>query len=63
MQKWEYLIVEIDGVFSIATVYRVNGEHPKEQPRFIKYLPELGNQGWELIAVRDDFFFFKRPAS
>ena len=65
MQKWEYLILELDivGSFNIGTtVHRVNGEFLKEEPRFLEYLLELGSQGWELVVLRDkSYFFFKRP--
>ena len=61
MQKWEYLVVETEGVSKPVKVYRVNEELSREKPKLINYLPELGNQGWELVAVRDQSYFFKRP--
>ncbi len=65
MQKWEYLILELDivGSFNVFTrVNRVNGEFLKEKPKFLDHLLELGNQGWELVSMRDkSYVIFKRP--
>jgi len=63
MQKWEYLVFESVGDASFTPkMYKVNG-NPKELTSFYDHLGELGEQGWELVAVRDDFHYFKRPLS
>ena len=61
MQKWEYLVFESVGDASFTPkMYKVNGS-PRELTNFYDHLAELGEQGWELVAVRDDFHYFKRP--
>ena len=61
MQKWEYLVFESAGDASFTPkVFKVHGE-PKELTSFYDYLSELGEQGWELVAVRNDSHYFKRP--
>ena len=61
MQKWEYLIFESAGDASFTPkVFKVNGI-TKQLTSFYDYLGELGEQGWELVAVRNDFHYFKRP--
>jgi hypothetical protein len=44
--KWKYLVKEIRSVDANGTTQVLN---------------ELGENGWELIAVRDTFYFFKKP--
>jgi len=68
MQKWEYMTV----VTSEDLVFSVNGEVHKDfktstfgQPKgknFTEFLIELGQQGWELVAVNvRQKHYFKRP--
>jgi hypothetical protein len=47
--KWEYLI---------AKAY-----HDLDSPQAMADLDELGNEGWELVAVYADRMFFKRPVT
>ena len=62
MQKWEHL--EIAVVRDRDTLIKaVNGQQIPEQNRqeFYAYMTELGRQGWELVTVKDAWFYFKRP--
>jgi hypothetical protein len=43
--KWEYNIV----IFAMDSMVRKQ-----------KHLTELGNEGWELVAIVEDTFYFKR---
>jgi hypothetical protein len=45
-QKWEYWVKEIKTVDANATK---------------TLLDESGEDGWELVAVRNEFYYFKRP--
>jgi hypothetical protein len=42
-------------------VYMVNGAFQKLEKRFYIYLMELGEAGWELVGIREDAYYFKRP--
>ncbi len=62
MQKWEYLTVVITGNIRYdAKVYTVNDEEIKQEIIFHNYLHELGEQGWELVSINGDVYYFKRP--
>jgi len=62
MQKWEYLILGTNlGGYSRPSVNEENGEHLKTQKDLNDYLRELGEKGWELVAVRNQHVFLKRP--
>ena len=62
MQKWEYLTVVISGNIRYdAKVYTVNDEEPKEETLFHSYLHELGDKGWEMVSIKGDVYYFKRP--
>lgn len=63
MQKWEYYWTVIPG--DLGKI-KISGEKIKSHD----YVNELGNQGWELVAVEQSFpgsglsdyiLFFKRP--
>ncbi|MCB0178503.1 MAG: hypothetical protein KDI62_09755 [Anaerolineae bacterium] len=61
MQKWEYLRIDISfGNNNVLLVSSVNGRSIGEKkgvlksvqyPSFDSYIEQLGEQGWELIAV------------
>ena len=62
MQRWEYLTVIIRGNhMADPMVYMVNGAYQKIEKRFYIYLIELGEAGWELVGIREDAYYFKRP--
>ncbi len=65
MQQWEYLHVVMDIGSSGRVVARSTNwqEQPnwKKGPLFSDYLNQLGNQGWELVAVEATRYIFKRP--
>jgi hypothetical protein len=44
--KWEYLVVEISTVDPTGTTQLLNG---------------FGDKGWELVAIRNQFYYFKKP--
>jgi hypothetical protein len=45
MDKWEYYVISL----------------AKEAQVVSGYLDELGRDGWELVAVENGVYFFKRP--
>ncbi len=60
-QKWEYRVLRIDDRRGSNT----SGQRSRGSASEAK-LNELGEQGWELISVRNDgssepVFYFKRP--
>jgi hypothetical protein len=62
MQKWEYLTVIIRGNHALnPTVYTINGKYINIEKEFRMYLVELGVEGWELVGIREDAYYFKRP--
>ena len=63
MQKWEYLtITRNESTVSASTVRAINGAHiEKDRKLFYPYIKELGEQGWELVLIEDNEFFFKKP--
>ena len=62
MQKWEYLEVQVVRD-KVSYVQAVNGQQISYEKReeFYAYVHELGRQGWELVTVKDAWFYFKRP--
>jgi hypothetical protein len=57
MQKWEHLVVEIDGsIKGNPEVFSVNGLHvdEKNSKSFFTYIKELGELGWELVKRPKD---------
>jgi hypothetical protein len=80
MQKWEYLEIEVTtgklgGGFEDKQadlhVFKSDGKHEEYEGKFGGCLAEMGEQGWELVAVvhRSDVvltgqrssFLLKRP--
>ena len=66
MQKWEYLRIRTDlaRVYAIADKQLFGDKTPK--PEVDSYLAQLGNEGWELVAMIDMkpdsiLWVFKRP--
>lgn len=60
MQKWEYL--EVESAYN--RVLAINGKEVKdwqEGTRMIDYLNQVGDEGWELIAIDENRYLFKRP--
>jgi len=62
VEQWEYLDVQRyrARVSEPATVSWVNGESIYPPLDWSQYLTRLGNEGWELVAVDNGEFFFKR---
>lgn len=71
MQKWEYLFVDANMYpfgNKLISIY-VNGEERRDwkQGMLHLFVNELGEQGWELVALRHDSKYdqncliFKRP--
>lgn len=69
MQKWEYRVV---GFLDITNHhYTLNGKkvrtdyHLKEEHRGSEFrqrvLSEMGEDGWELVALESALYIFKRP--
>jgi hypothetical protein len=58
MQKWEYMV-------RILLAERVRFVHEDDMldEQTTKILNAYGEQGWELVSVRDSIFVFKRPKS
>jgi len=64
MQKWEYLVLISYGDLSKedARLHILNGKSfGKDHELFYPYIKELGEQGWELVSVHDNEYYFKRP--
>jgi hypothetical protein len=63
MQKWEYLVIVLEGsnVRFDPRIYSINGELVKEDKLFHPSLNELGKEGWEMTGIRGDVYYFKRP--
>jgi|GEM_PF-2905636 len=61
MQRWEYMTVAI--VRSYGTKYRVNGTIIAEWNDIPLYemLQRAGRQGFELVAIDEGSYIFKRP--
>jgi hypothetical protein len=61
MQKWEYL--EVQYLFSGGETVLCLNNIPTEYgtSRAPELFANLGRQGWELVAVDDEHYFFKRP--
>jgi hypothetical protein len=71
MDKWEYLQVvqyEVSSPAPREIVFSVNGKTTQDQatsqwdnaPEWHSYVASLGDQGWELVAVADARWVFKR---
>ncbi len=52
MQKWEYLCLEAP--HALTKDDRVAGEKVRHVPKIEAILNALGEEGWELVAVRDE---------
>ena len=64
VQKWEYL--EVTRVMRTGVAGAANGQSTAtgtgNNPEWITYIAQLGDQGWELVAVTDNYsYIFKRP--
>lgn len=58
MQKWEYLQVNKPNPQEVV----LNEVRQKDDTRLPMLFNRLGEQGWELVAVTDAYFYhFKRP--
>lgn len=65
MQRWEYLTLDWDwGDDQQRRAFGVNQvkiEDWKKDPLLEEYLSKLGEEGWELVAVDEGLYIFKRP--
>ena len=62
MQKWEYMDVYISGNHRFDPMVRtVNGKQLKENVTLRDYLQKLGEDGWELVSIREEVYYLKRP--
>jgi hypothetical protein len=67
MQRWEYLILDTKLHGNWWRPWLINGEEVSgwKNARIHPYLAHLGDQGWEMIALRahadTETFVFKRP--
>ena len=62
MQKWEYFdfsTLLFEQVEVVAIQSRLL--NPGERKDYYVYLENLGKDGWELVAVQENHFYFKRP--
>lgn len=62
MQKWDYLTTTLTrNEYWINSDYaNKKGFQPSGNSR-IDLLKEVGDDGWELVAAYENFFYFKRP--
>ncbi len=44
--KWKYFVTEIRTVDPDGTAQQLN---------------DFGDKGWELVAIRNEFYYFKKP--
>lgn len=58
MQEWEYITV-FQAYDNRKRIYVV--EISGIAVEMVAYYNQLGEQGWELVAVSDSVAFFKRP--
>ena len=58
MKKFEYKWLGISEMHELAG--DLGGGEPNKRLREIKVCNDLGKKGWELVAVNEDEFFFKR---
>ncbi len=66
MQQWEYWTVVFDVTNKAMRPRWVNDQELpdwKKGPIKFEYLNQLGNQGWELVAINATMHTFKRPKS
>ncbi|MEW5987206.1 MAG: hypothetical protein AB1791_11270 [Chloroflexota bacterium] len=61
MQQWEYIIV-YGGITRPWIVEAAHGKESLGEMAEVEMMNKLGQQGWELIAVSNRYYF-RRPKS
>jgi hypothetical protein len=61
MQKWEYLTIRVNANFIVTEIDKVptakweggffSGKKLGQEPVLIEYLNDVGELGWELVAI------------